>query len=718
MELSLSKKGRPILNYYQGKKLISKKLSDEEFDLIADKKGNLKNEQWVNSIIQNGFKKPNLRRKLYLKAKKTNEISNELRKKKVEELRERKKKLEEMRKVETNQDKTNKIDNEIKLINAAINEFNNNGNLNMVDSVIQTLSTNVANVNITDEMLAKLMSEGKFNIKSNLEVVEMKKQIEDLKRQIDELNKKKEEVVVEKEKEDIEDKIEDKEDEMEELIERIKVLEESSKTLSDTVENFKEGVSVSFLSIVNQMVSDKNELEEKLKTAIDDDDKEEIRKELELLNNRINESKLEIEENNKKIQEEFNSNKKEIEQGIQESKDELKKYYAMMTDANEEQKKVFELKIMQTKEEIEKWQQALKENNELKMKEFEENVKVEIEIQKSSINEFVKSNKRLQREIDIYKSNSTSNEQKKNAYKNIIDSFKKHIIEKIIPNKIILSNGTIAKNLSEIDSDLNFQELTKYDQLYLDKTELLSNKWLLRNLFNSTNLDADKLMVIVQYFDTCVMINYGNSVEFEEAKDKKSVKQDILNTLNIGDTANNATKIFYDSNNGMIEFENPEQLDDLNETKVMFIHVSKKTWIKDKEGKKAIGFKDLTNIHSTNMKSIVRNITNPVLSIIDVGLNDFAKIPIVGVDSEIDDDNVIIKPTLAETIEANFSGNNILEIFGFNVDDEINKIISDETIEIAKGFDNSAAGILSQLNEELKKYRIGFNMYVAPRNQK
>ena len=99
-----------------------------------------------------------------------------------------------MKKKEKEKEKITKIDNELKLINTAIQEFNNNGDVSFVDSVVTALSTNVANLNISNEVLEKLLKENKIEFKNDetkKELENLKKEFENLKKELKELKEKK-----------------------------------------------------------------------------------------------------------------------------------------------------------------------------------------------------------------------------------------------------------------------------------------------------------------------------------------------------------------------------------------------------------------------------------------------------------------------------------------------------------------------------------------------
>ena len=196
-------KGKKYLQWAENGQFKKKKLSKEALELITDSRGKLKPRQYIETLAKNDFKPQKYSRYRKLKIVRSNAVRDDIRKNKVEELKIRRQKLMEKK------EKTPQEEREIKIIDSAIQQYNS-GNTEIIDSVIQNLNTNLANINVSDEALRDIAKKASFRLFSEETEKKMKEEFDkNLKEKIDSINAKYDDDLVEINK-IIEDLIESK----------------------------------------------------------------------------------------------------------------------------------------------------------------------------------------------------------------------------------------------------------------------------------------------------------------------------------------------------------------------------------------------------------------------------------------------------------------------------------------------------------------------------
>lgn len=173
-------KGKKYLQYVENGQFKKKKLSKEALELITDSRGRLKPRQYIESLVKNDFKPQIYSRYRKLKVVRSNTVRDDIRKNKVEELKIRRQKLMEKK------ERTPQEEREIKIIDAAIQQYIS-GNTEIIDSVIQNLHTNLANINVSDEALKDIAKKASFRLFSEETENKLSK---DFVKQMDEIKKR------------------------------------------------------------------------------------------------------------------------------------------------------------------------------------------------------------------------------------------------------------------------------------------------------------------------------------------------------------------------------------------------------------------------------------------------------------------------------------------------------------------------------------------------
>lgn len=743
MELYLDKNNNPILKYYRGKKEIERKLSLEEIDLIVNKEGKLKNRQWVDQIIKNNFKKPSLKRKLFLKSKKSLAMNNELRKRKVDELRERKKKLEEMKNKEEEKEKITKIDNELKLINAAIQEFNNNGDVSFVDSVVTALSTNVANLNISNEVLEKLLKENKIEFKND----ELKKELENLKEELKELKGKKD-VLEESESdpidiEPIKEEIDKKEDEIMELKKKIETISEQieymdkkkiskedvekfvNSTVYKKIDELEKGMNQKItIEDLNELYADIASMRNYLDSFGDDilkkGDISEI-EELKTINTRIEEVvKTAMEKQNDVHKVEM----EEISNGITDYKIELSNLwdgYKKETDKNI--KKELKKAIEEKEKEINEFKEFQKKAIEEEKNNLEKLIKEGIEISKNQISTQLLANEALRKEVEIYKSKEFNRETREEAYNNILLELEKYFFSVLLPKRFII-NGIQAKITNEEIYNLLSNNKSS-DEVFRMKIGMkigieVINVNIINNIACMINNDdkREKQIWFIQYYDAFIVVS--KNIDLDEVSNVKDFfgvgkKPGLLTS---GKYSESSSGVYY------INKENKMKIWDENgkDSDLFVVNIGGQRKFKgetlnhkpDFEDDEVITYKDLGDSNSVNVVNMMRNFDSDTIEIKEVGDGFNIVTNNLFVNEDIEQQGKNMKECM--DIFLKHKDMTIFDLFDFDVGKELEKIniknIGEKTEEKSSGV---CGEILDKLSKELQKYRVGFNLYISPK---